>query len=152
MHNHKEVLCRVSTCERSHRGRGFPRKWNAHDHMKRVHRYTASEDSTSNSGEPSSPSASSMDYTFSEAPTLVNATNKKRYPEMREHSGNSSAKKSKAAAQFAKEFGPVKRYPPQVSRGQGLKENDAPLGRRCAQKSSPVSNWDLFPRQQYTAF
>lgn len=62
MHNHKEVLCRIQDCERSFPGKGFPRKWNANDHMKRVHRYTPPEDS--NSGDASSPSSSSVDMPY----------------------------------------------------------------------------------------
>ena len=62
MHNHKEVLCRIRECERSFPGKGFPRKWNANDHMKRVHRYTPPEDS--NSGDGSSPSSSSVDMPY----------------------------------------------------------------------------------------
>lgn len=60
MHNHKEVLCRIRDCDRSFPGKGFPRKWNANDHMKRVHRYTPPEDSNSGDGA-SSPSNSSME-------------------------------------------------------------------------------------------
>ncbi|OJD11634.1 hypothetical protein AJ78_07628 [Emergomyces pasteurianus Ep9510] len=45
MHGHGENphLCHFSTCERSVPGNGFPRRWNLHDHMKRVHDYTSSE-------------------------------------------------------------------------------------------------------------
>ncbi|ODH51227.1 hypothetical protein GX48_02655 [Paracoccidioides brasiliensis] len=45
MHGHGENphLCRFATCERSVPGNGFPRRWNLHDHMKRVHDYTSSE-------------------------------------------------------------------------------------------------------------
>ncbi|PGH34539.1 hypothetical protein GX50_02622 [[Emmonsia] crescens] len=45
MHGHGENphLCHFSICERSVPGNGFPRRWNLHDHMKRVHDYTSSE-------------------------------------------------------------------------------------------------------------
>ncbi|EER38639.1 C2H2 finger domain-containing protein [Histoplasma capsulatum H143] len=45
MHGHGENphLCHFSTCERSVPGNGFPRRWNLHDHMKRVHDYSSSE-------------------------------------------------------------------------------------------------------------
>ncbi|OAX83638.1 hypothetical protein ACJ72_02007 [Emergomyces africanus] len=45
MHGHGENphLCHFSSCERSVPGNGFPRRWNLHDHMKRVHDYTSSE-------------------------------------------------------------------------------------------------------------
>ncbi|KLJ06719.1 hypothetical protein EMPG_17781 [Blastomyces silverae] len=45
MHGHGENphLCHFSACERSVPGNGFPRRWNLHDHMKRVHDYTSSE-------------------------------------------------------------------------------------------------------------
>ncbi|PGH08340.1 hypothetical protein AJ79_06027 [Helicocarpus griseus UAMH5409] len=45
MHGHGENphLCHFPTCERSVPGNGFPRRWNLHDHMKRVHDYTSFE-------------------------------------------------------------------------------------------------------------
>ncbi|PGH23085.1 hypothetical protein AJ80_02859 [Polytolypa hystricis UAMH7299] len=45
MHGHGENphLCHFPSCERSIPGNGFPRRWNLHDHMKRVHDYTSSD-------------------------------------------------------------------------------------------------------------
>ncbi|KAK2800820.1 hypothetical protein FQN50_007961 [Emmonsiellopsis sp. PD_5] len=45
LHGHGENphLCHFPTCERAVPGNGFPRRWNLHDHMKRVHDYTSSE-------------------------------------------------------------------------------------------------------------
>ncbi|KAJ5153491.1 uncharacterized protein N7482_009969 [Penicillium canariense] len=45
MHGHGECphLCLFEGCERSVPGFGFPRRWNLHDHMKRVHDYTSSD-------------------------------------------------------------------------------------------------------------
>ena len=37
MHMHMELFCPIGDCERSSPGRGFPRKWNLQDHLKRVH-------------------------------------------------------------------------------------------------------------------
>ena len=90
MHNHKEILCVIKDCERSFPGKGFPRKWNAHDHMKRVHHYTPPEDS--NSGEASSPSASSVDLQHSVNSSAVRA-GRRRIPNSAEFPG---AKKTKA--------------------------------------------------------
>lgn len=39
--------CKFPDCERSKPGNGFPRRWNQRDHMKRVHGYHVSEDSSS---------------------------------------------------------------------------------------------------------
>lgn len=54
MHGHGENphLCHFSSCERSIPGNGFPRRWNLHDHMRRVHDYTSSEKSSSPEGSP----------------------------------------------------------------------------------------------------
>ncbi|KAI2224395.1 hypothetical protein LOZ12_005687 [Ophidiomyces ophidiicola] len=49
MHGHGENphLCRFPSCDRSIPGNGFPRRWNLHDHMRRVHDYTSSEKASS---------------------------------------------------------------------------------------------------------
>ncbi|KAK2737955.1 hypothetical protein FQN57_007309 [Myotisia sp. PD_48] len=49
MHGHGDNphLCHFPSCERSLPGNGFPRRWNLHDHMKRVHDYTSSEKASS---------------------------------------------------------------------------------------------------------
>ncbi|KAL1960633.1 hypothetical protein VTO42DRAFT_7212 [Malbranchea cinnamomea] len=54
MHGHGENphLCLFSSCERSIPGNGFPRRWNLHDHMRRVHDYTASDKASSPEGSP----------------------------------------------------------------------------------------------------
>lgn len=54
MHGHGENphLCHFPSCERSIPGNGFPRRWNLHDHMRRVHDYTASEKASSPEGSP----------------------------------------------------------------------------------------------------
>lgn len=54
MHGHGENphLCHFSSCERSIPGNGFPRRWNLHDHMRRVHDYTSSEKASSPEGSP----------------------------------------------------------------------------------------------------
>ena len=41
MHGHGErpYLCEYQDCDRSAPGKGFPRRWNLYDHMKRVHEY-----------------------------------------------------------------------------------------------------------------
>ncbi|WEW59112.1 hypothetical protein PRK78_004581 [Emydomyces testavorans] len=54
MHGHGENphLCRFSSCDRSIPGNGFPRRWNLHDHMRRVHDYTCSEKASSPEGSP----------------------------------------------------------------------------------------------------
>ena len=56
MHGHLEITCLFKGCERSQPGRGFPRKWNAQDHMKRVHQWVIPEgsgasDASSSSGD-----------------------------------------------------------------------------------------------------
>ncbi|KAJ5886976.1 uncharacterized protein N7473_009650 [Penicillium subrubescens] len=61
MHGHGECphLCLFEGCERSVPGFGFPRRWNLHDHMKRVHDYVSCERPTSQPGsQPSSPETS----------------------------------------------------------------------------------------------
>ena len=56
MHNQQESLCLFENCERSRHGHGFPRPYNASDHMKRVHGYRAQEPAkTSDLVTPSSP-------------------------------------------------------------------------------------------------
>ncbi|KMO99917.1 hypothetical protein CIRG_00060 [Coccidioides immitis RMSCC 2394] len=54
MHGHGENphLCRFPSCDRSIPGNGFPRRWNLHDHMRRVHDYTCSEKASSPEGSP----------------------------------------------------------------------------------------------------
>lgn len=49
MHGHgaNPHLCHFQGCDRAAPGNGFPRRWNLHDHMKRVHNYTASDRSSS---------------------------------------------------------------------------------------------------------
>jgi hypothetical protein len=150
MHNHKEVLCKFKECERSLSGKGFPRKWNAHDHMKRVHRYIAPEDSTSNSGEVSSPSNSSMDMPFSEAPTLNSSTTIKRpVPDTMEFSGNST-RKTKSSGKSARGVGRSPPFPQQGSRGQRFTEQNVLPQRPCAQSSYPVSDWTPWHSQYNT--
>lgn len=91
MHNHKEVLCRIRECERSFPGKGFPRKWNANDHMKRVHRYTPPEDS--NSGDGSSPSGSSVEMSYPASSCTRRSGKKATSP-----SENSRSKRTKATS------------------------------------------------------
>lgn len=54
MHGHGENphLCHFPACERSIPGNGFPRRWNLHDHMRRVHDYTSSDKASSPEGSP----------------------------------------------------------------------------------------------------
>ena len=56
MHGHgpKPHLCYFKDCERAQEGNGFPRRWNLHDHMKRVHEFYGTEPS-SKSDSPSPP-------------------------------------------------------------------------------------------------
>ncbi|KAJ5692717.1 hypothetical protein N7462_002140 [Penicillium macrosclerotiorum] len=42
-HGDNPHLCHFEGCERSVPGFGFPRRWNLHDHMRRVHDYNSSE-------------------------------------------------------------------------------------------------------------
>lgn len=50
MHGHMEINCVFEGCERSYPNRGFPRKWNAQDHMKRVHGWIPPEGSGCSDG------------------------------------------------------------------------------------------------------
>ena len=55
-HGDNPHLCLFEGCDRSVPGYGFPRRWNLHDHMRRVHDYTSSE-------RPSSPETSPVTAT-----------------------------------------------------------------------------------------
>ena len=149
MHNHKEVLCKSPDCDRSRPGKGFPRKWNAYDHMKRVHRYTVPEDSTSNSGEASSPSASSqIDVSFSEASTLTgNPTTKRRNQNLTANSGNST-RKAKPSGKSARGVGRAAQSPSEDSKPQRFIEQDMLSHRHCAQASYGHNNTDWIPWHQ----
>lgn len=50
-HDDKPFYCTFPECERSTAGRGFPRRWNLKDHLKRVHSYVDQVSSTINSPE-----------------------------------------------------------------------------------------------------
>jgi hypothetical protein len=48
MHDHGDnpYLCLFPDCERAKPGNGFPRRWNRRDHMKRMHKWEGSDDSS----------------------------------------------------------------------------------------------------------
>jgi len=51
-HGENPHLCHFPGCERAQEGNGFPCKWNVKDHMKRVHGWEESEDSSSSDSRP----------------------------------------------------------------------------------------------------
>ncbi|KAJ5475645.1 hypothetical protein N7539_007932 [Penicillium diatomitis] len=118
MHGHGECphLCLFEGCERSVPGFGFPRRWNLHDHMKRVHDYVSCErpssQPTSQAGsQPSSPEAvvppvpTKKKDSSSSSRKRRGVTDATPAPTMKRtrsvHSQSTSAKASQASAQNA---------------------------------------------------
>lgn len=116
MHGHGECphLCLFEGCERSVPGFGFPRRWNLHDHMKRVHDYVSCERPTSQPTSQAGSQPSSPEAIVSTAPAKKkdsSSTSRKRRgvtdatpaPTMKRtrsvHSQSSSAKVSQASVQ-----------------------------------------------------
>ena len=95
MHGHgaKPFLCKFEGCERAHENHGFPRRWNLLDHMKRVHGYSASEQS--NNSDSPSPSDSSSHNSHKDP---ANGQRKRRTPSPME---NAVAKRAKVATSRA---------------------------------------------------
>ena len=108
MHGHGENphMCVFPECERAMEGHGFPRRWNLHDHMKRVHGYDAAA-SSPGSNTPSPPAQP------------VTAGLKKRSPSPKE---GAAAKKVKISSTVGKPAEKASQAHPQ-SHGQGQDRN-----------------------------
>lgn len=97
MHGHGENphLCRFPSCDRSIPGNGFPRRWNLHDHMRRVHDFTCSEKASSPEGSPITTGKSSASASPSSS-----ASSKKREGTVRKRksvvSGTQTIKRARA--------------------------------------------------------
>ena len=142
MHNHKEVLCRIPDCERSFPGKGFPRKWNANDHMKRVHRYIPPEES--NSGDASSPSSSSIDMPYPARPGA--RSGKRQLSSPAEFSGTRKTKATSGKVTRGAVKAPSSQ---QSSQCQDLAEQNAHSMRAHSELFNTNMEWTLW--QQYNA-
>ncbi len=100
MHGHgeKPYMCTYEGCDRSISGHGFPRQWNLRDHMRRVHNDNGAMT------QPGSPPATGA------AAPATSTRGRKRKNEAQEKppvQEKTSSRKSKAAAEAAKQPEPV---------------------------------------------
>lgn len=101
MHGHGENphLCHFKACERSIPGNGFPRRWNLHDHMKRVHDFTSSDRVSS----PEQSPGSSQSTKKKESPPRKRKGTSGTATMKRVRSTQSQASGSKATQSFAQQ-------------------------------------------------
>ena len=126
MHGHgpKPYGCDYPDCDRSKKGKGFPRRWNLFDHKKRVHNYTGDLPSTIGTSPVASTSVTSPG------------------PRKRKTSGSQANKKSKGSAPNRQ-----KNTNAMSSQTQPPSQHAQLLERARAQHNTALATWQEYSRR-----